>query len=105
MPIRLDALQDDESIPVKPDTNAHELLTVLARHPDLGFTAAELAEVTAVPDGSVGKTLSRLEADGLVRNLDGYWAVAEELDVSSVADLVSLAELEDRSEGTPRDVE
>lgn len=95
MPIRLDALEEGGGVPpVKPDTNAHELLTVLARHPDLGFTASELAEVTDVPEGSVGKTLSRLERDGLARNVEGYWALAEEFEAASVASLVSLAELE-----------
>lgn len=99
MPIRLDALEESgDAPPVKPDTNAHELLTVLARHPDLGFTASELSEVTDVPEGSVGKTLSRLERDGLVRNVEGYWALADELEASSVASLVSLAELESLSE-------
>lgn len=99
MPIRLDALEDgDAAVPVKPDTNAHELLTVLAEHPDLGFTASELVEVTAVPEGSVGKTLSRLEHDGLVRNVEGYWALAEDLDASAVANLVSLTDLLEQSD-------
>lgn len=99
MPIRLDAIEEgDGAFPVKPDSNAHELLTVLAEHPDLGFTASELAELTDVSEGSVGKTLSRLEGDGLARNLGGYWALAEEFEASSVANLVSLAELEERSD-------
>lgn len=95
MPIRLDALEGGAAVPpVKPDTNAHELLAVLARHPDLGFAASELAEVTDVPEGSVGKTLARLERDGLARNVEGYWALAEEIEATSVASLVSLGELE-----------
>lgn len=94
MPIRLDALDDEGGVPVKPGTNAHELLSVLAQHPDLGFTASELAELTDVPDASVGKTLSRLDEEGHVRNVDGYWAVAEDFEVAAVSNVVRLEDLE-----------
>lgn len=94
MPIRIDALDEDGPVPVKPGTNAHELLTVLSQHPDLGFTGSELAELTDVPAASVGKTLSRLQSDGLVRNVEGYWAVAEDFEVELVSNVVSLSDLE-----------
>jgi len=98
MPVRLDALDDDGAVPVKPGTHAHELLAVLAQHPDLGFTATELAELTSVPDASVGKTLSRLRSDGHARNVDGYWAVAEDFEVEAVSNVVSLADLDEHAD-------
>lgn len=97
MPIRIDALDgENQTLPVKPGTNAHELLEVLAKSPEFGFTASELAELTEVPAGSVSKTLSRLEEDGLVRRIDGYWTVADDVVASSVASLVSLDAIEER---------
>lgn len=96
MPIRLDEIDDQPSLPVKPGTNAHELLSVLVEHPDMGFTASELAELTDVPAGSVSKTLTRLDERGLVRRIDGYWAVADDVAATQVASLVSLDAIEDR---------
>lgn len=97
MPIRIDGLDEDEpSIPVKPGTNGHELLAVLVEHPDMAFAASELAELTEVPASSVNKTLSRLEGDGLVRRIDGYWAADDDLAATAVASLVSLSAIEER---------
>lgn len=97
MPIRIDALDgEDQALPVKPGTNAHELLEALAEHPEFGFTASELAELTDVPAGSVSKTLSRLEEDGLVRRVEGYWTVADDVVATSLASLVSLEAIEAR---------
>jgi DNA-binding transcriptional ArsR family regulator len=92
MPINLDS--DDEAPPVQPGTNAHELLTVLLDHPDMGFAPKELAEMTAVPHSSVHKTLARLREKGLVRKVDSYWAVAEDVGGSQIANLVSLQQIE-----------
>ncbi len=92
MPIRLDS--NDEAPPVRPGTNAHELLSVLADHPDMGFSPNELAEMTDVPYPSVHKTLARLREKGLVRNVDSYWAVAEDVAASQIATLVSLQQIE-----------
>lgn len=92
MPIRLDAT--DEPLPVKPGTNAHELLTVLLEHPEMGFSPKELAEMTDVPHSSVHKTLSRLQEKGLVRKVDSYWAIADDVASSRIANVVSLHEIE-----------
>lgn len=92
MPIELDS--NDEVPPVTPGTNAHELLTVLLDHPDMGFTPKELAELTDVPHSSVSKTLARLREKGLVRKVDSYWAVAEDVAASRIANLVSLQQIE-----------
>lgn len=92
MPIKLDS--NDEVPPVRPGTNAHELLSVLLEHPDMGFTPKELAEMTNVPHSSVHKTLARLREKGLVRTVDSYWAVAEDVASSRLANVVSLQQIE-----------
>lgn len=96
MPVRIDDLESGRGLPVSPGTNAHDLLAVLVDHPDLAFSAAELAELTPVPRGSVSKTLSRLEDDGLVRRIDGYWAATDEVTADRIAGLVSLETIADR---------
>ncbi|QSG10501.1 Transcriptional regulator, TrmB family [Halapricum desulfuricans] len=93
MPIRIDS-SGGETPPIKPGTNAHELLTVLLDHPDMGFSPKELAELTDVPHSSVYKTLSRLHERGLVRKVDSYWAVAEDVAASEIANVVSLQQIE-----------
>ena len=93
MPIRIDSSGED-TLPVKPGTNAHELLTVLLDHPDMGFSPKELTELTDVRYSSVHKTLSRLQEKGLVRKVDSYWAVAEDVAASEIANVVSLQQIE-----------
>lgn len=64
-------------------TNARRLLEFLLERPAVGYTPAELAEETDVPRGSVGPTLSRLEAAGLVRHKEPYWAATEDDRIAS----------------------
>lgn len=94
MPIRLDSNGEEETPPVTPGTNAHELLSVLLDHPEMGFSPKEIAELTDVPHSSVHKTLSRLRERGLVRNVDSYWAAADDVAASRVANAVSLRAIE-----------
>lgn len=97
MPIKHDALDEDEpTIPVKPGTNAHALLSVLAAHEDLAFSPSELAELTDVAPASVGKTLARLAEKGLVDHIDGYWTVADDVAATQLAGMISLDAIEDR---------
>lgn len=91
MPIKLDS--HNEAPPVTPGTNAHELLAALLEHPEMGFTPKELAEMTTVPHSSVHKTLARLREKELVRTVDSYWAVAEDVAASRIANVVSLQEI------------
>lgn len=91
MPIKLDS--DDTAPSVTPGTNGHKLLSVLLQHPEMGFSPKELAEMTDVPHSSVHKTLSRLREKGLVRKIDSYWAVADDVAASRVANVVSLQEI------------
>lgn len=92
MPIKIE--DDGDPPPVEPDTNAHELLSVLLEHPDMGFKPKELVELTSVPHSSVHKTLSRLRERGLVRTVDSYWAIADDIATSRIANVVSLREIE-----------
>ncbi|ERH12049.1 MAG: putative transcriptional regulator [halophilic archaeon J07HB67] len=93
MPIRIDS-GEEETPSVRPGTNAHELLSVLLDHPEMGFSPKELAELTDVRHSSVHKTLSRLEEKGLVRTVDSYWTVAEDIAASATANVVSLQQIE-----------
>ncbi len=92
MPIKLDSYTD--APPVTPGTNAHKLLAVLIEHPEMGFTPKELVELTDVGNSSVHKTLARLREKGLVRQVDSYWAVAEDVAASQIATVVSLQEIQ-----------
>jgi predicted transcriptional regulator len=60
------------------ETNARRVLEFLLETPTVGYTPAEIAEETGVPRGSVGPTLNRLEAAGLVRHKEPYWAAPED---------------------------
>lgn len=95
MPIRLDPNGETDAPPVDPGTNAHQLLEILLDHPGMGFAPRELVQLSDVPQSSVHKTLSRLEDRGLVRNVDSYWAVADDVAASRVANVVSLAAIQD----------
>ena len=64
-------------------TNARRLLEMLLQTPTVGYTPAELAAETGVPRGSVGPTLNRLEAAGLVRHKEPYWAATEDDRIAS----------------------
>lgn len=96
MPVDIEALEKAEALPVKPDTNEHALLSVLADHPDKAFSSGELASLTNVAPGTASKSLSRLEEKGLVRKLDGYWAVADDRLATRVASIMSLEAIEAR---------
>lgn len=93
MPIKLGD-SDERAPPVKPGTNAHELLSVLLDHPEMGFSPKEMAELTDVPHSSVHKTLSRLREKGLARKVDSYWAVSDDVAASRIANVVSLQQIE-----------
>jgi DNA-binding Lrp family transcriptional regulator len=68
----------DPRVDLADGTNARRLLEFLLKTPTVGYTPAELAEETGVPRGSVGPTLKRLEAVGLVRHKEPYWAAVED---------------------------
>lgn len=77
MAIRFDEYEPTAGrIDLAEGTNAHAILSFLAEDPELGYAPKEIHEATGVRRGSVGSTLSRLEAHGLVRHKGDYWAIA-----------------------------
>ncbi|MFC6961351.1 MarR family transcriptional regulator [Halocatena marina] len=79
MPIKFDTYPaEGTNLSLRTGTNAYEILSFLAEHPDTGFTPSELHEATGVKRGSVSPTLARLEDNGLVRHKGEYWAIAPE---------------------------
>lgn len=63
-------------------TNGERILTFLATNDEQAFTPSEIREATAVPRGSIGVVLSRLEDRGLVRHRGEYWAIGDAEEVS-----------------------
>ena len=79
MPVDFETHEPGNSrIDLSEGTNARRLLEFLLKTPTVGYTPAELATEIGVPRGSVGPTLNRLEAAGLVRHKEPYWAAAED---------------------------
>lgn len=92
MPVQFDeyeALADEVDRPIREGSNAHRILSFLLDHPGTGFTPSEIAERTAIPRGSVGPTLHRLEARGIVRHKEPYWAAATDDRLASEAGMLA----------------
>lgn len=94
MPIRIDGDEEDTP-PGDSATNAHDLLSFLLAHPEMGFTPEELAEHTTVPLTAVQETLSHLQTKGVVRTVDSYWAVSDDVAASESANVVSLRQIDE----------
>ncbi|RBI58649.1 MarR family transcriptional regulator [halophilic archaeon] len=88
MPVDFDSYQPS-NLP-KEDTNGRRILEFLADNADLGYRAGELAEELALPRGSVGTTLTRLENRGLVRHKGDYWAINPDAYDAHTASLIGL---------------
>lgn len=79
MPVDFETYDADAPrVDLSEGTNARQLLAFLLDSPSVGYTPAELAAETGIPRGSVGPTLHRLEAAGLVRHKEPYWAAVED---------------------------
>ncbi|MFW5965632.1 MAG: MarR family transcriptional regulator [Halodesulfurarchaeum sp.] len=81
------------------DTNGRRILEFLADNPELGFRPGELAEELAIPRGSVGTTLRRLEQRGLVRHKGEYWAINVEAYDAHTASEIGLQAVAEALEG------
>lgn len=83
MPISKDEFQtingnEDSSLPdLSPDTTQGKIYWFLLRNADTAYRQRELATAVAVPHGSVGPTLNRLEQRDLVEHRDRYWTIAD----------------------------
>ena len=80
-------------------TNGRHILEFLAERPDLGFRPSELAGELAIPRGSVGTTLRRLEQRGFVRHKGEYWAINVEAYDALTASEIGLHTVTEQFEG------
>lgn len=102
MPVDFEHYDPDETegFRLTEGTNAYEILSFLAAHPDQGFTPKEISEATDVPRGSVGTTLARLEDRDLVRHKEPYWAIGDDDRLAVYAGMfASLDAISDRHGG------
>lgn len=93
MPIDIERFEEraEDRLRAGGPTNAEVVLAFLAANADQAFTPKEIHESTAIPRGSVGVVLSRLEVRGLVRHRGEYWAIAEDADVDTTITASSTA--------------
>ncbi|KZX49694.1 helix-turn-helix domain-containing protein [Haloarcula sp. K1] len=93
MPIDIDRFEDGSSEDLRSGgrTNAEEILSFLASHPEQAYTPKEIHEATDVARGSVGVVLSRLEDRGLVRHRGDYWAISDAEDIEQTLSAMATA--------------
>lgn len=84
MPIDIERFRtgDEDELRASGPTNGERVLSFLAANADRAFTPSEIREATAVPRGSIGVVLSRLEEKGHVEHRGEYWAVADAEDAA-----------------------
>lgn len=75
MPRHVDELENEDPFQVKPDTNEYTALSFLVSNREFGFTPAEIAARTAVPEASASKTMTRLFEKGVVERSQGTYYV------------------------------
>lgn len=75
MPINIDEFESRD--PDGGPTNAERVLRFLASHRDSAYKAVELADETGINPNSIHPVLHRLEARGLVRHREPYWAIGD----------------------------
>lgn len=78
MPIDIETFDETDGERLSEPTNGKRVIRLLLNERDKAFTAAEIAERTAVKRSSVGTVLRRLESRGLVRHKGEYWALGDE---------------------------
>lgn len=78
MPIGIDTFDEASEDELREPTNGERVVRFLANERDKAFTAAEIADRTAVKKSSIGTVLRRLEERDLVRHKGDYWAIGDE---------------------------
>ena len=101
MPVEFEACKQNreavDALPIDPESNAHEILSFLAKHPDLGFKPSEIGEEIDIPQGSLNPTLSRLAEQGLVEHEPPYWSVGDDDRIAALAaTMLSMEAFEER---------
>jgi predicted transcriptional regulator of viral defense system len=93
MPIDIDRFEQGSSDDLRSGgrTNAEDILSFLATHPEQAYTPKEIYEATDVARGSVGVVLSRLEERDLVRHRGEYWAISDAEDIDRTLSAMATA--------------
>lgn len=93
MPIDIDRFEEGPSETLRSggQTNAEEILSFLATHPEQAYTPKEIHEATDVARGSVGVVLSRLEEREFVRHRGEYWAISDPEDIEKALSTMATA--------------
>ncbi|KOX93187.1 MarR family transcriptional regulator [Haloarcula rubripromontorii] len=93
MPIDIDRFEQGSSEDLRSGgrTNAEDILSFLAAHPEQAYTPKEIHEATDVARGSVGVVLSRLEDRDLVRHRGEYWAISDAEDIEKTLSAMATA--------------
>lgn len=93
MPIDIDRFEQGspEDLRAGGRTNAEEILSFLAAHPDQAYTPKEIHEATDIARGSVGVVLSRLEERELVRHRGEFWAISDAEDIDKTLTAMATA--------------
>lgn len=96
MPISIDEFKSIDSdagplLDLAADTTQGQVYQFLLSHADRAFRQRELVEAIDVPKGSIGPTLKRLEAHGLVEHRDRFWAIADAEHAAASAGLYASA--------------
>jgi len=93
MPIDIDRFEQGspEELQASGRTNAEEILSFLATHPNQAYTPKEIHEATDVARGSVGVVLSRLEEQELVRHRGEFWAISDTEDIDKTLTAMATA--------------
>lgn len=104
MPISRDEFQGiDEGGPshpdLSPDTTQGVVYRFLLDNADKAFRQREIVAAVAVPEGSVGPTLKRLEEHGLVEHRDRFWSIADTEHAVVSAGLHGVATADERDGG------
>lgn len=79
MPIDIERFRNapEDELQASGPTNADRVLAFLSVNRDKAFTPTEIREATAIPRGSIGVVLSRLEDRDLVEHRCKYWAIED----------------------------
>ncbi|MFC7140636.1 MarR family transcriptional regulator [Halosimplex aquaticum] len=104
MPISRDEFRtidegEDGRPDLSPDTTQGTIYRFLLKNADRAFRQREIVGAVDVPKGSVGPTLARLEAHGVVDHRGEYWSVADADHAVASAGALGAASADDRDGG------
>ena len=75
MPVPVDALTDDETFLVNPESAEYEALSFLVVHHEYGFTPQEIAARTDLNETTASNTIAQLVEDGFVEQAENVYYI------------------------------